>query len=404
MSYAFLLLDDRRSCSMNDVYIIGCGQTPVTKGRGEHAHQLARDAIRLAIADAELEPGAISALYVGNMMAGILGRQQQLAALCAEVSGLQGVEAFTLEASCGSGAAAVRVGVMAIAGGFHDVVAICGVEQMTHASREAVTQGLSTAADWELEGSQGESFISLNAVLMARYMQKHSWQSADFAAFSITAHNNAINNPNALLQKPLDLPGYLDSKVLISPLRLMDAPPICDGAAAIVLTNKNGARAMGKKARARTRILASAVATDSLAVERRRDQLKLSAAELSSQRAYEQAGLRPEDIDFFELHDAFTVITALSLEAAGFARPGEAATLGREGTYTLGGRLPIATMGGLKARGHPVGATGVYQIVEAVQQLTGSAHKNQISNPEIAMTQNIGGTGATVVTHILGTA
>ena len=162
---------------------------------------------RLAIADAELEPSAISALYVGNMMAGILGNQQQLAALCAEVSGLQGVEAFTLEASCGSGAAAVRVGVMAIASGFHDVVAICGVEQMTHASREAVTQGLSTAADWELEGSQGESFISLNAVLMARYMQKHSWQSADFAAFSITAHNNAINNPNALLQKPLDLPG-----------------------------------------------------------------------------------------------------------------------------------------------------------------------------------------------------
>ena len=382
---------------MKDVYIIGCGQTPVTKGRGEHAHQLARDAIRLAIADAELEPGAISALYVGNMMAGILGRQQQLAALCAEVSGLQGVEAFTLEASCGSGAAAVRVGVMAIAGGFHDVVAICGVEQMTHASREAVTQGLSTAADWELEGSQGESFISLNAELMARYMQKHNWQSADFAAFSITAHNNAINNPNALLQKPLDLPGYLDSKVLVSPLRLMDAPPICDGAAAIILANKNGARA-------RTRILASAVATDSLAVARRRDQLKLSAAELSSHRAYEQAGLRPEHIDLFELHDAFTVITALSLEAAGFARPGEAAALGREGAYTLGGRLPIATMGGLKARGHPVGATGVYQIVEAVQQLTGSAHKNQISNPEIAMTQNIGGTGATVVTHILGTA
>ncbi len=382
---------------MKDVYIIGCGQTPVTKGRGEHAHQLARDAIRLAIADAELEPGAISALYVGNMMAGILGRQQQLAALCAEVSGLQGVEAFTLEASCGSGAAAVRVGVMAIAGGFHDVVAICGVEQMTHASREAVTRGLSTAADWELEGSQGESFISLNAELMAQYMQKHNWQSADFAAFSITAHNNAINNPNALLQKPLDLPGYLDSKVLVSPLRLMDAPPICDGAAAIILANKNGARA-------RTRILASAVATDSLAVQRRRDQLKLSAAELSSHRAYEQAGLRPEHIDLFELHDAFTVITALSLEAAGFARPGEAAALGREGAYTLGGRLPIATMGGLKARGHPVGTTGVYQIVEAVQQLTVSAHKNQISNPEIAMTQNIGGTGATVVTHILGTA
>ncbi len=389
---------------MKDVYIIGSGQTPVTKGRGEHTHQLARDAIRLAMADAELEPDSISALYVGNMMAGILGHQHQLAALCAEVSGLQGVEAFTLEASCGSGGAAVRVGVMAIAGGFHDVVAICGVERMTHASREAVTRGLATAADWELENSQGESFISLNAKLMARYMQRYSWQAADFAPFSIAAHSNAMNNPHALLHKPLDRPGYLDSRILDHPLRLMDAPPICDGAAAIILANKKVAKAMARKTGARIKILASAVASDSLAIERRKDRLKLAAAELSSQRAYAEAGLLPKDIDFFELHDAFTVITALSLEAAGFARPGEATSLGKEGAFTLDGRLPISTMGGLKARGHPVGATGVYQIVEAVQQLTGTAHKNQITNPEIAMTQNIGGTGATVVTHILGTA
>ena len=379
---------------MNDVYIIGSGQTPVTKGRGQHAHQLARDAIRLAVSDAELEPDSISALYVGNMMAGILGQQQQLAALCAEISDLRGVEAFTLEASCGSGGAAVRVGVMAIAGGFHDVVAICGVEQMTHASRDAVTRALATAADWELEGSQGESFISLNARLMARYMQRYSLQPADFAPLPITAHHNAMNNPNALLHKSLDRPGYLDSKVLDHPLRLMDAPPICDGAAAIILANRNVANTVERKTRARIKILASAVGTDSLAIERRHDKLKLSAAELSSQRAYAQAGLLPGDIDLFELHDAFTVITALSLEAAGFARPGEATSLGKDGAFALEGRLPISTMGGLKARGHPVGATGVYQIVEAVQQLTGSAHKNQITNPEIAMTQNMGAPSA----------
>jgi acetyl-CoA C-acetyltransferase len=389
---------------MKDVYIIGSGQTPVTKGRDEDAHELARDAIRLAMSDAELEPDSISALYVGNMMAGILGQQHQLAALCAEVSDLRGVESFTLEASCGSGGAAVRVGVMAIAGGFHDVVAVCGVERMTHASRDAVTRSLATAADRELESSRGESFISLNAKLMAQYMQRYSVQPADFAPLPITAHNNAMNNPNALLHKPLDRPGYLASKVLDHPLRLMDAPPICDGAAAIILANKKVAKAMARKTGAGIKILASAVASDSLAIERRKDSLKLAAAELSSQRAYAEAGLLPKDIDFFELHDAFTVITALSLEAAGFARPGEATSLGKEGAFTLDGRLPISTMGGLKARGHPVGATGVYQIVEAVQQLTGSAHKNQITNPEIAMTQNIGGTGATVVTHILGTA
>lgn len=387
---------------MKDVYIIGSGQVPITKGHGQHAQHLARDAIQQALADAEIGTESVSALYVGNMMAGILGRQQQFAALCAEVAGLQGIEALTLEASCGSGGAAVRVGAMAIAAGCHDVVVVCGAESMTQVSNEAVTRGLATASDWELENSRGESFVTLNAKLMGDYMRHHKLASADFAPFSITAHTNGMTNPNAVLHKPLDLEGYLGSRMLADPLRLMDAPPVCDGAAAIVLANDKIAQVVDRQLRPRVRILASAVATDSLAVARRRDRLKLAGAELSSQKAYAEAGLRPRDIDLFEVHDAFTVITALSLEAAGFARPGEATNLGKDGALALDGLLPIASMGGLKARGHPVGATGVYQVVEAVQQLTRQARDNQIANPEVAMTQNIGGTGATVVTHIFG--
>ncbi len=386
---------------MSNVLIIGNGQTPVTKGQDRSGHRMACEAIELALADAEIERGAVSALYVGNMMAGILEHQHQLAALCAGVSNLNGVEAFTVEASCGSGAAALRTGFMAVSGGFHEVAVVCGVERMSHTPREETTRALATAADWEREGSRGESFLSLNARLMSRYMQTYRLQSEDFAPFAITAHSNGLKNANALLHMPLDVEGYLESKMLVEPLRLMDSPPICDGAAAVILANEHIAAALQANSRTRVEIRASTVSTDSVSIDNRVEKLQLPAAEQSSQRAYRKAGVSSGDIDFFELHDAFTVITALSLEAAGFADPGEAVYLGKDGTLALDGRLPISTMGGLKSRGHPVGATGIYQISEAVQQLTGVAGENQIANPEIAMTQNIGGTGATVVTHIL---
>ena len=181
----------------------------------------------------------------------------------------------------------------------------------------------------------------------------------------------------------------------------MDAPPTCDGSAAIVIANEEVAERAARDGALPIRILASAVGTDSLAIDKRIDKLKLAGAELSSQRAFAQAGIERRDIDIFELHDAYTVITALSLEAAGFAKPGQATKLGEEGVTAIDGDLPISTMGGLKARGHPVGATGVYQMVETVQQLTGRAGDNQVKGAKTAMVQNIGGTGATVVTHML---
>ena len=386
---------------MQKVFIVGIGQTPVSKGRDQRGRYMARDAIQSAIASAAIDPGDVSALFVGNMMAGILGQQQQLGPLYADTAGLRGIESMTLEAACGSGAAAARVGFAAVAGGLHDLVVVCGMERMTQAPREDITLALATAADWELEGVRGESFISLNARLMALYMDHYGVEAAQFAPFAIAAHNNAMNNPNALLKKPLDLDTYLRSKMLVPPVKLMDAPPTCDGAAALVLASEDVCKSLERGGLQPVEIIASAVGTDSLAIDRRGDKLKLAGAELSSRRAYQQCGLGPDDMDLFELHDAYTIITTLSLEAAGFAKPGEGTRLGEEGATNIDGRLPIATMGGLKARGHPVGATGVYQLVETTLQLTGQAGENQVKGAGTAMVQNIGGTGATVVTHVL---
>ena len=386
---------------MQRVFIVGIGQTPVSKGRDQRGRYMARDAIQSAMASAAIDPDDVSALFVGNMMAGILGQQQQLGPLYADAAGLRGIESMTLEAACGSGAAAARVGFAAVAGGLHDLVVVCGMERMTQAPREDITLALATAADWELEGVRGESFISLNARLMALYMEHYGVDAAQFAPFAIAAHTNAMNNPNALLKKPLDLDTYLHSKMLVPPVKLMDAPPTCDGAAALVLANEDVCKSLLQQGIQPVEIIASAVGTDSLAIDRRSDKLKLAGAELSSRRAYEQSGLGPDDMDLFELHDAYTIITTLSLEAAGFAEPGEGTRLGEEGATNIDGRLPIATMGGLKARGHPVGATGVYQLVETTLQLAGLAGENQVKGAETAMVQNIGGTGATVVTHVL---
>jgi len=291
---------------------------------------------------------------------------------------------------------------MAVAGGFHDIVLVGGLERMSHVSRDHTTAALATAADWELEGCSGASFVSLNARLMALYMATYGVAAQDFAHFAITAHQNALSNPNAFLHKPLDMATYLNSRVLVDPVKLFDAPPICDGAAALILASEAVARSATRGGGLPlVQVCASAIGTDSLAIARRHHQLTLDGAAISSHKAYQQAGVGPQDIDIFELHDAYTIITALSLEAAGFAKPGEGVHFGKQGEIALDGTLPISTMGGLKARGHPVGATGVYQLVETYLQLTGTAAANQVKDPRLALVQNIDGTGATVVSHIL---
>jgi acetyl-CoA C-acetyltransferase len=354
------------------------------------------DAAVNAMQDANVEE--LDAVYVGNMLSGEIAGQSHLGALAVDFTGLSGVEAFKVEAACASGASALRVGTMGVASGMIDRALVLGVEKMTDTSGRKTTAALAAAADAEYEVSQGISFVALNALLMRRYMHEFGWKREDFAPFAINAHANGVHNPNAMFQRAISMGSYNRAPMIATPVSLFDASPVCDGAAAVVLAPADYARSLSP---APVKIAASAVGTAPLALHDRPDPIVLEAGAISSQRAYEQAGIEPWDVDFFELHDAFTIMAALSLEASGFAEKGEGVRLGLDGEITRDGKLPICTMGGLKARGHPVGATGLYQIVESVLQLRGLAGENQIPNAHLGMAQNIGGSGATIITHIL---
>ena len=387
---------------MRSVSIVGIGQSPVGELWNRSARDIAYDAISAAMADANIE--AADALFLGNMLSGSLLDQEHLATLVADYCGLHGIEAAKVEAACASGAAALRIGAMAVASGFHDVVIVAGLEKMTDTVGKDTTAGLATASDAEYEALHGVSFVGLNALIMQRYMYEHNVPIDAFAGFSINAHRNGVHNPNAMFQRPITLADYAKAPVIATPINIMDSSPVCDGAAAVVLVPTARAHEFTTgHHRGAVQILAGASANDTLAVHDRRDPLFLEAAYISSQKAYSQAGVYPEDLDLFELHDAFSIMSALSLEANGFAARGEGWRLAQDDEIGLNGRIPISTMGGLKSRGHPVGATGIYQIVELVQQLTGEAGANQVRNARLGMAQNIGGSGATIVTHILGT-
>jgi acetyl-CoA C-acetyltransferase len=356
---------------------------------------LAYDALAAAMKDANLERA--DALYVGNMLSGEISGQAHLGPLVADFAGLRGVEAVKVEAACASAAAAFRQAYIGVASGLQDIVIALGVEKMTDDVGSRLTAGLASAADADYEVIHGVTFVALNALIMQRYMHEYEVNREDFAGFAITAHANGAGNPNAMFQRPISREAFLRSHMVANPIGLLDASPMADGAAAVILCPTEQAREFTDKT---VQIRGSAMATDSLSIHDRRDPLWLQAAEDSAQKAYRQAQVGPEDIDFFELHDAFTIMAALSLEASGFADRGRGTWLARDGEIGPEGRIPIATRGGLKARGHPVGATGLYQIVEAAQQLRDQAGDNQLKNARLGMTQNIGGSGATIVTHI----
>ncbi len=379
-----------------DVAIIGVGQTAVGEHWDRSLRDLAVEALLLAITDAGSP--RVASLFVGNMLAGELTGQEHLGALVADFAGLQGIEAVRVEAACGSGAAALRVGCMAVASGAADVVAVVGVEKMTDRSGADVTASLAMAADGDHEARQGLSFVALNALLMRRYMHQYGVTREQFAPFCINAHRNAVGNAHAMFPFPITADDFSRAKMIADPVSLLDSSPVCDGAAAVILTSADRARAMGARA---VRVRASVIGTDTIALHDRRDILELRGAATSAARAYAEAGVAPSDIDFFEVHDAFTIMSVLSLEASGFAERGEGVRLGLDGEIGLNGRIPITTMGGLKARGHPVGATGMYQLAEASLQLRGEGGVNQVPGARLGMTQNIGGSGATVVTTIL---
>ena len=379
---------------MRKVAILGIGQTKIGEHWEKSLREIGGDAAFAAMKDAGIEK--VDSLFVGNMLSPLVSGQNQLGAFFADWIGLWKKEAVKIEAACGSGAAAFRAGLMAVASGEIDSALVVGVEKMTDKAGRDVTAALATAADADYEVEQGVSFVGINALVMRRYMHEFGWKHEDFASFSINSHANAMHNPYARLHEKITVEKFERSSMVSTPINLLDASPIGDGAAAIIIVP-------AEKVASQSRILvaASAAATDTIAVHSRKDPMFLNAAYLSSKRAYEMAGITPADIDVFELHDAFSIMAALSLEASGFAEKGQGVKLALENEIGIQGRVPICTRGGLKARGHPVGATGVYQLVEIVQQLRGECGKTQVEDARIGMAQNIGGSGASIVTHIL---
>jgi acetyl-CoA C-acetyltransferase len=373
---------------MREVYVAGIGLTPVGEHWGASLRELALDAIEAARRDAPaVKP---EALFVGNMLAGELSHQEHLGALIADFAGLRGIEAVTVEAAGASGGAALRQAVLAVASGQVEAALVVGVEKVTDKVGPDAVAALATAADGDWESAQGATPPALAALIMRRYMHEHQVELKDFAGFSVNAHANATTNPHAMYRNLITVESYLKAGMVSEPVNLLDTAPDADGAAALVVT----------AAPSPVRVAASALATDALAVHDREDLLLFKAAQLSAQKAYQLAGVGPGEIGVFELHDAFTVFAALSLEAAGFAERGQGWRLAQKGDIALTGRIPISTFGGLKARGNPGGATGVYQIAEVVLQLRGEAGPQQVPQARWGMAQSLGGAGATAVTHI----
>jgi acetyl-CoA C-acetyltransferase len=381
---------------MRDVAIIGIGQIPVGEHWESSLRMLAAEAIQIALEDAGLEQ--IDALYVGNGYGSTVSSQTQLGALIADYSGLTNIEAYTVEAADASGAAALRTAYLAVASGAVESAAVVGVEKSTDMLASARVQARNVSLDADYEAAHGATLTALAALLMRRYMYEYGLELSAFEGFSINAHANGGLNEYAMFRNSIKPGRFAKAPMIADPVSLFDNAPDADGAAAVILTSLNRAADMVPLP---VRITGSMAATDTLTLHDRSDMLYLKAANISAYKAYARANITAKDVDLFELHDAYTVLSALTLEATGFAERGEGWKLAQSGALGLTGALPISTFGGLKARGNPAGATGVYQAVEACLQLRGQAGANQVADAKTALIQNLGGLGSTAITHVL---
>ncbi len=381
---------------MREVFIAGVGATPVGEHWRSSLRQLAVEAISAALADSGLSTA--EALYIGNALGGALNGQQHLGPLLADYAALRGVESYTVEAADASGGVALRAAYLAVASGAVDVAVALGVEKVSDTVGPARTAALTDTLDADYEAVHGATPVTMAALLMRLYLETYGLTLEQMEGFSLNAHANGSKNPRAMFRNMLRPGSFASASVIASPVTLFDAAPEADGAAAVVLVA--GEQATGLVSPP-VRVAGSAVVTDTLALQERLDPLFFHAASVSARRACNQAGIAPEDVDLFELHDSYTVVSALTLEACGFAPRGAGWRLAAEGQIGLNGLLPISTFGGLKARGNPLGATGLYQAVEAVLQLRGQAGELQVPGARTAMIQNLGGLAATAVTHVL---
>jgi acetyl-CoA C-acetyltransferase len=380
-----------------EVVIAGIGQTPV----GEHwdlsLRTLAARAIRAARRDA---PGLTpQTMYIGNLLASTASHQSNLGALMAQELSMEGIEGITVEAAEASGAAAFHLGYLAVASGLVDSALVVGVEKTTDVIGPRSDALLADITDYDYEAINGMTPATQAGLIMQRYMYEYNVPRSAFGRFPLIAHENAVNNPNAMYRKAIRRETYDSAAMVSDPVNLLDMAPPADGAAAVLLARSD---TLPKDFDAPlVRVTGSSVVTDRLSLHDRESMLAFEAAGVSVERACRQAGIIPGDVDLFELWDGFSIYAVLSLEAACFARRGEGWRLAEDGILARNGRLPVLTMGGQKARGNPLGASGVYQLVEATMQLRGQAGKNQITGAQRALVQTLGGAAATAVTHVL---
>ena len=350
-----------------------------------------------ALAESGLEPTDIDAFYVGNMLSGILGGQENLGSLFAEEIGTT-APAFKIEGACASGGLAIHNAILGILSGQYKKVLVVGVEKMTDHKPEEVTVALMGAGS-EAERIAGLTFPGLYSLIAREYMDKYKISEKELAAVAVKNHYHGSLNPNAQFQNPITIEKVLESPCVADPLKLLDCSPISDGASAVVLT----AESLVSKKQNPIWITGSAAETDSLGLYNRKSLTSLAATQAAAKTAYQQAGIQPNDIDVAEVHDCFTIAELLALEDLGFYKKGTSgkAVLGGELTLNSSKKIAVNTSGGLKACGHPVGATGVKQVVEIVEQLRGNLGKRQVKNANVGLTHNVGGSGAVAVVHIL---
>jgi acetyl-CoA C-acetyltransferase len=382
---------------MNKVAIIGIGMTKFGQLFDRDLGSLAIEAGVKAIRDAEISQKDVEVLYGGTMSGGIFNNQEHLGSMLSDKLGFKNIPSVRIEAACASGGLALRQGYIDIASGLHDIAVVGGVEKMTDLTTSGVTKALSTAADSESEGLFGATFPALYGMIARLHMHRFKTTEEQFAEVAVKNHDNALLNPLAQFHKKITVSEVMKSQYIADPIKLLDASPITDGAAAIVLASEKVAR---KYSDTPIWIAGSGHATDTISLHDREDLTTLKATVFAARQAYEQARLEAKDIEVAEVHDCFTVAELLALEDLGFVKKGESGKFTKDGETRIGGKIPINTSGGLKAKGHPIGASGIAQAIEAVMQLRNEAGKRN-TNAEIALTHNVGGSGGTAVVHIL---
>lgn len=383
---------------MREVAVIGAGITAFGERWDTSFRDLCTEAGVAALEDVNVAGEQIDAMFVGSMSAGRFIGQEHVGALVADYVGLGGelhVPATRVEAACASGGLAFRQAVAAVASGMSDVVVAAGVEKMTDVSD--ATDVLAGAADREWESFAGATFPGLYAMIACDYMNKYGLTREQLAQVAVKNHYHGARNPYAQFRSEITQSTVIKSTLVASPLRLFDCSPVSDGAAVVIVCPMERAKEFTDTP---IKVLASAQAGDTIALHDRPDFSTLGATVAAGNAAFKQAKLERKDIDYVEVHDCFTIAELCAIEDLGFVPKGTAGKFTEEGETQIGGKLPVNTSGGLKACGHPVGATGIKQVWEVVQQLRGEAGKRQVDGAEIGMTQNVGGTGATVVSHI----